>query len=137
VSSTFSNTTTRNVIRAIAVIAGNLSELCIGGLDLGDKGLAEFISTHAAGSLKKLDVRSNFIGELGCESLVAGVRAGKFSSLECLFLDGNILTDRCIQILVTCIREMSMQRFHYLGLEDNFIESQGIHEISKFCRTNF
>ncbi|RLN46212.1 hypothetical protein BBJ29_004724 [Phytophthora kernoviae] len=108
--------------------------------DLGAFEVACLLQSAQAPRLTRLDLRRNFIGETGLREVLTGLaqtqQQSNCSPLQVLCMGGNLVTDNCVQALQTLLEGLACPSLRFLGLEDNFLSSQGVQlilETAKVC----
>lgn len=112
-----------------------LQQLVLSGNALGDVGISsvvEYLKTN--NSLKILDLQDNHIGEYGFTALSNAFAASDSCSIEQLHLGSNVATDQALHALIGALALYSLPKLRILGLEDNFIEYNGVHSLAKMLR---
>ncbi|KAF4318679.1 hypothetical protein JM18_006631 [Phytophthora kernoviae] len=139
--SVFVNTMGRNALRALCQALGSgccplLEDLLLAGNSLADLGAFEvacLLQSAQAPRLTRLDLRRNFIGETGLREVLTGLaqtqQQSNCSPLQVLCMGGNLVTDNCVQALQSLLEGLACPSLRFLGLEDNFLSSQGVQLI--------
>lgn len=98
--------------------------------------LAEALSGGALPSMTALILNNNCIGDAGFASLAKEMRPeGALAGLRRLGLRGNLLADRALPALASCLGPNSMPRLQQLLLGGNALTSDGLRELSAALRS--
>ncbi|DAZ95976.1 TPA: hypothetical protein N0F65_009277 [Lagenidium giganteum] len=135
--SIFTNTTHRSALRQlcqslITKKCPGLYELLLGGNSISDAGMidiAQLLQSGALPRLCRLDLRRNYIGEVGLQRIMAALMTGSHRHLKYLCMGGNLITDNCVKPLRKLLADHACPQMRFLGLEDNFLSPEGVETI--------
>lgn len=143
-NSTFSNTKEGNAIGAIGKAVCRLSclkELHVGGNYLGDQGVVSLIQkleetkeVYRLPKLALIDVRSNFIGNRGCQALKRSKEKGMLRYVHSIWLQGNVVDTTCVPVLMALLKCTVDIPVHHLALAQNALSKQELAVLLQVSR---
>ena len=115
----------------VLAVAGN----CLG--DDGASGIATLLRSGACPNLKSLDLRKNFIGQRGFTNIFKALSVQvSVCPLEVLCFGCNLISDTVVETFTRLLAERKFMQLKFLGIEDNFIQEQGVTLLANVLKLN-
>ncbi|TDH70273.1 hypothetical protein CCR75_000150 [Bremia lactucae] len=142
--SVFVNTSSCNALHALCDALETkccplLNDLLLAGNCLADVGateVARLLRSSQGSRLVRLDLRRNYIGEIGLRAILSALAHVSSQSLQVLCFGGNVITDNCVHELQQLLAGSMSSQLRFLGLEDNFLSVGGVQLVLETAAVN-